>query len=331
VAYDVPSLTTVGRFWVTGTARTPAGDVPFRLFVKHVQAWHRSPFFQYVPDEMKQVAAGSYPWRVEAAVYESDVGQRLPDGLSMPRSVRVSWLPEDQVVLWLEAVPHAEPAWDVARYERVARLLGRMSGSRALAELGDVGGFPWCALDYVRTRMTAQVLPTVADDASWSTPIVVEAFGDELRDRTRAACTKVPAFAEELDALPWHGSHGDASPGNLLPGRTPDGVVLIDFGFWMPKPVGFDLGQLVGGDVQLGRLPGVPLDELDERCVAAYTRGLADEGVAVDPAVVRRAHALQLFLFSGASALPDEGMSLETARARALLARHSLDLLDRTS
>jgi hypothetical protein len=330
VRYDVASITTVARSWVSGTARTPGGEKPFRLFVKHVQAWHHSPFFQLVPDHLRETAAASYPWRIEAAVYESGLAGHLPDGLSMPRSLGVFWLPEDQVVVWLEAVAHEEPPWDPNRFERVAHLLGRLSGCAALDERGEVADFPWRTADYVRGRLAAQVLPAVADDTTWESPVVAEAFGDHLRDRLRIACAAAASYAEELDALPWFVSHGDASPGNLLPGREPGGVVLVDFGFWMPKPVGFDLGQLVGGDVQLGRVPALPLDELDERCVAAYTRGLAAEGAQVDLAVVRRAHALQLFLFAGASSLPDPGMSLEVTRARAALARHSLDLLDRT-
>ena len=89
VPYDVPSLTTVGRYWVTGRAATPAGPRPFRLFVKHVQAWHHSPFFADVPEEAREMARASYPWRTEPLAYASDLGDRLPDGLTMPRAVGV--------------------------------------------------------------------------------------------------------------------------------------------------------------------------------------------------------------------------------------------------
>jgi len=36
VAYDLPAITTAGRYWVSGTATTPQGALPFRFFVKHV-------------------------------------------------------------------------------------------------------------------------------------------------------------------------------------------------------------------------------------------------------------------------------------------------------
>lgn len=327
VAYEVPSLTTVGRHWVSGT--TTDGD-RFRLFVKHVQAWHHHPVFQQVPPEVRELAAASYPWDVEAAVYRSDLGDRLPPGLSMPRALGVLDRPSDSVVLWLETVEHPDHPWDPERFERAARLLGRLSASPAVAPVADIGCFEWSVVDYVEGRLRHDVAPQVEADAPWEAPLVHRHFGDELRDRTREACARLDEHAAELVTLPHLASHGDATPGNLMAGPTKDDFVLIDFGLWLSKPVGFDLGQLVGGDVQLGRLPAIPLEELDERCVAAYAHGLADEGLQLDLDVVRRAHALHLFLFSGVSALPEPDMPEHQVAARAALARLSLDLLDRT-
>jgi len=124
VEYDVPSLTTIGRFWVTGTARTPRGDQQYRMFVKHVQAWHHSPWFQQVPEDVRDFAAASYPWRIEAAVYASDLRRRLPDGLAMPRALGILDREPDSVVLWVEAVDHVPQRWDAERFERAAYLLG---------------------------------------------------------------------------------------------------------------------------------------------------------------------------------------------------------------
>ena len=66
--------------------------------------------------------------------------------------------------------------------------------------------------------------------------------------------------------------------------------------------------------------------------------GLAEEGVAVDLATLRRAHALQLLLFTGLSSIPFELLDEQPtdalramAATRAAIARHSLDLLDQTS
>lgn len=330
VDYDVASLTTIGRHWVSGAALTPAGTQPYRLFVKQVQAWHHSPAFQAIPPEVRERAAAQYPWRIEAAVYRSDLAGRLPDGLSMPRCLTAFDVDPDSVVLWIEAVPNPPTPWDAARYGRAAYLLGRLSASAKVRELDDVGRFDWSVMDYVHGRLLGGVVPAVMSDPPWRAPAVAAAFGPDLRDRLRAACAQVEQLGLELLAMPHLASHGDASPNNLLAGCDPDEIILIDFGLWRGKPVGFDLGQLVGGEAQLGRLPDVPLTELDELCVGEYTRGLADEGVRLEAETVRRAHALQLFLFSGASTLPDDEQSAAHCDARARLARHSLDLLDRT-
>lgn len=329
VAYDVPSITTVGRHWVSGTARTPAGEEPFRLFVKHVQAWQHSPTFQQIPAEVREIAAASYPWRIEAEVYRSDLARRLPEGLSMPRAVGVFDVDPDSVVVWLETVPEDVAPWDLAQYERAAYLLGRLAARPGVLELSAVGNFPWDVTDYVDTRLQFDVIPQVQADETWQHPAVARLFGDDLRDRLRAACGLADAYGRELAALPHLASHGDACRNNLLGGQRGD-LVLIDFGLWLPKPVGHDLGQLVAGELQLGRAPTTPLGALDERCVAAYARGLADEGFLIDIDVVRRAHALQLFLFNGAPGLPEPGEPDDHIAARALLVRHSLDLLDAT-
>ena len=116
---------------------------------------------------------------------------------------------------------------------------------------------------------------------------------------------------------------------------APAGFVLIDYGFWNLQPVGFDLSQLVVGDVQIGRRPPSALWRTEESCLPAYVQGLHDEGVAVEEPVVRRAHALQLMIFTGLSSLPLQHLASEPtpelhaqAATSAEIARFSLDLLD---
>jgi hypothetical protein len=333
--YDIPSLTTVGRYWVTGTAGTPTGPEPFRLFVKHVQGWHHSPFFQDVPDEMKEMAKASYPWRTEPLAYASDLGDRLPAGLSMPRALGVHWFDPDAAAIWMAPVEHPHREWDTAHYRRAAYLLGRLAASPAVAERADVGEFEWSVMHYVHGRLEAQVGTALRSDDVWQHPLVAAHFDTGLRDRMRAALDRCQEYGLELMRLPQVSSHGDASPGNLMPGADPDSFVLIDFGLWHPQAVGYDLGQLVAGDVQLGRRPAALLAATDEACLTAYAEGLAAEGTDVDPAVVRRGHALQLLLFVGLSALPFEMLeappSTELERLvaeRAALATFSLDLVD---
>src|SRR4051812_19914506 len=102
--YDLPAITTAGRYWVSGTARVAGEQAPYRMFVKHIQSWSRHPFFQLVPPEYREVAASGVPWRTEALAYRSDLGDRLPDGLTMARAVGVFDLDEESNAVWLEEV-----------------------------------------------------------------------------------------------------------------------------------------------------------------------------------------------------------------------------------
>ncbi len=131
-----------------GTADTADGPTPYAFFVKLVQTWSRSPLFAEVPEEFREVAAASFPWRTEAAVYRSDLANRLPDGLRLPRVYRVHEVDHESYAVWLEAVPAVDTTWDEPRFERAARLLGRLAASRTVAELARVGDFPFVVAHY---------------------------------------------------------------------------------------------------------------------------------------------------------------------------------------
>jgi hypothetical protein len=339
-AYDLPAITTAGRHRVRGVARGADGDRPFALFVKQVQEWSRSPYFADVPVEMREQAAKMVPWRTEAEVYRSDLADRLPDGLGMPRALGVFDLDEKSAAIWLEDLPVVPVRWDTQRYEQAAYLLGRLAASPAVAPLAAVGGLEWDVGMYLRGRLAVQVVPMLHDDALWRHPLVAGAFRPELRARLRQAAERLDELGEELRAAPVLTGHGDACPNNLLGVAGREGFVLIDYGFWNPLPVGFDLAQLLVGDVQLGRhhpddLGG--LAALDERLLAAYVAGLRAEGSDLPASVVRRAHALQMLLFTGLSAVPWELVEAPlsdalraVAAARAALAGYSLDLMAAT-
>lgn len=332
VAYDLPALTTGGRWWVCGHAEADGERVPFRVFVKLVQSWTRSPVFALVPDEVREVAAAGVPWRTEPEVYRSDVGERLPAGLTTPRALAVDDLDELSCAVWLEEVPVRSAVWDRARYERAAHLLGRLSGSAALAPLAGLRDVVWDLGVYARGRIAGQVRPVLASEELWSHPLCA-AFDADLVSRLRTTAARADDLAAEADALLRLLSHGDACPNNLLAGADPRGFVLVDFGFWGGAPVGFDLSQLLVGEVQLGRRGTDDLAELDEALVAAYVAGLRAEGCDVPEEQVRRAHALCLLLMTGLSAAPFDMLdgpvderTLGVAADRAVLSRYALDL-----
>lgn len=336
VPYEIPAITTGGRWWVRGTAEVDGESRPFTLFVKQVHEWSRSPFFADVPPEVQPWAAKQVPWRTEGAVYRSDLVDHLPPGLAMPRAVGVHGIDDLSYAVWLEVVPTVEVEWDIERYRRAGNLLGRFAGSRAVRDRANVGGHEWDVTRYVEGRLRFQVLPMLASDGLWHHPLIADAFTD-LRPRLDRAAAVIDTVAAELMTLPVLAGHGDACPNNLLVTPGDDDFTMIDFGFFTALPVGFDLGQLLVGDVQLGRRSADDLAERDATCLTSYVDGLAAEGVAIDEQVVRRAHALQLLLFTGYSALPFELLDAEPteqvramAATRATIARYCLDLFDQT-
>ena len=348
VDYDVPSILTGARTWVRGHADAGDGPRPFTLFVKRVHHWRHSPAFAFVPPEIAEWAVASVPWRAEPLLYASDLAERLPDGLTMPRGLRVDERPDETAVLWLEAVACDPVPWSADDTARAARLLGRLAGSARVAPLAGIDPQPWHIDSFVTGRLAYTVMPGLHDEATWQHPTVAEHFGG-LRAGLASVAGRTQALAAEFAASRHVTSHGDACPNNLLRREGDPGFVLIDFGFWRPQPVGFDLSQLLVGDIQIGRQDASDLPERAAACVEAYAAGLADEGVDVSLDEVRRGHAVSLVLFNGLPSLPMEMLQEEAAlaaeggvtdefragfdhwaRQRAAIARYSLDLLART-
>lgn len=335
VDYHVPSMLTASRTWVSGTADAGEGPREFGLFVKHVHHWRHSPMFDFVPPEIRDFAIRTVPWRAEVLVYRSDLAERMPDGLSMPKALKVDDLPDEHAVLWIEAITPVDRAWDREAYRHAAYLLGRLSGSSAVAPLAALDPLPWHIDFFVQGRLGNTVLPFLADDATWQHPLMATHFAPHRR-RLMEAVDELPQLASEFAALPARASHGDACPNNLLP-REDGGFTLIDFGFWRPQPVGFDLSQLLAGEIQIGRGDAQDLPERATEMLRAHHEGLLTEGYDISEAALHRSHAVAFMLFNGlpsppfeALAQPEDDATHHLAAQRARVCEYALDLLDQT-
>ncbi|MDT0184604.1 hypothetical protein Q9S36_30920 [Microbacterium sp. ARD31] len=336
VDYDVPSMLTGARTWVRGHADAGDGPQEFTFFVKRVHHWRHSPFFAFVPPEVAAWAVDTVPWRSEVLLYASDLAARLPEGLTMPRALRIDDRPDETAVLWLEAVEHDPTPWADSTYARAAYLLGRLAGSSRVAPLAAIDPQPWHIRTFVAGRLAHTALPVLDDETMWRHPAVAEHFGP-LRARLAEVAGRVDALAEEYAALPHTAAHGDASPNNLMRHVGDDGFTMIDYGFWRPQPVAYDLSQLLVGEIQVRRLDADGLPERAAACLEAYADGLAAEGGSVDPAVLRRSHAVSLMLFNGLPSIPVETLGEEDREAaahhlaqRAAMAAYALDVLAAT-
>ena len=95
--------------------------------------------------------------------------------------------------------------------------------------------------DYVRGRLSMQVVPILQSDV-WHHPLLRDAFDDGLHRRVDAVLGRLDTLGARARRRYRTTTHGDAAPGNLLV-TSEAGFALIDFGFWMPLSVGFDLGN----------------------------------------------------------------------------------------
>lgn len=335
--YDLEALTTLGRYRVRGRVATASGDRSFSFFVKVVQSWARTPMFQFVPPDFRESALVSLPWQIEPLIYRSDLGDRLPQGLTMATAFAVFDIDDSSAAIWLRDVDVVPGVWDVERFRHAAYLLGRLAASDAVRQHAGIAGERRVVRDYVDGRVAAQLVPAINSDI-WEHPLVAATFDDSLRARLIGIVDALPQIVDELEAMPVATCHGDACSRNLLVEHGSADLVLIDFAFWGSGPIGFDLAQLLIGEVQTGERAASELPELERACLPAYVDGLRAEGCDVPLEVIERSHALHMLVFAGMSALPLEQLSqaptpeLErVARGRAEGLRFMLDLVDATA
>jgi hypothetical protein len=320
VDYDWGSPATAG-LWRAGvradTAAGPLDQVFFVKLLRHPRLW---PQLGRLPDEAaRQDFVAYFPWRFELDMHDCGVADVLPPGLRAPALYRARQVDADHIALWSEYVDQRPGPWTLADYRRAARLLGqlaarRRAGAAANQRLPAVARRqrPGEALRYfVRRRVLEGCLPALRAASTWRHPVLAAAVREVadpgLPADLAALGARLPAVLDRLDRLPQCYAHGDASPQNLLiPAGGPAGLVVIDWGFGSPLPVGFDLGQLLVGLASAGAagLPG--LARIDPVIADGYLGGLRDEGYEADPGDVRAGYLGGLAARSALCLLPLE-------------------------
>ena len=335
VPYDLFAITTRHRQRVSGLALVDEQQIPFSIFVKVVQSWAFTPEFQLVPPQFREMAEQTVPWQVEPAAYESTLGKVLPPGLRMPRTFAVRWLADRSAAIWMEDIDADDADWTTPQFRRAARALGRFAASASVREA--VAPFdhwirPRTVREYANSRVAIQIVPALRGDELWAHPLVAEHFGPELRGRLLQLVDALPGLLDELDTLPAGVCHGDACTRNLLISSADPDLVMIDFGFVRYAPLGFDVSQLILGEIQLGERDPDDLAALSVVALAAYVEGLRLEGSLATVDQVRRAQAITMAIFTGVSAIPFELLDAppsdrlnQVFAARAQVARFILD------
>ncbi|MBP7407043.1 MAG: hypothetical protein KA973_19235, partial [Candidatus Microthrix sp.] len=67
-------------------------------------------------------------WLDEPRVYGCGLESDMPEGIRLPKLLAIDRACDDRLVLWLEEVDDEGGPWNLERYRRSARGLGRMIG-----------------------------------------------------------------------------------------------------------------------------------------------------------------------------------------------------------
>ena len=246
------------------------------VVAKTLRPAHCSPGWSQIPPQFRSQVLEDLDWTDEPRLFRCGLAAALPDGLRFPRLWHVDEAP-DRITLWMEDVPDTT-AWDIDRYRRTARALGRLHGrwpeEAASAELG------------LRRRDLSPLfagkicnfdLPVQADERFWGQPAVAAATDDRYRDDLQRLATAVPGMLARVEALPHGAAHGDATPDNF---REPDHrtIVAIDWSYGSVAPAGADLAQLFVGRFESGVQDPDTAPEVLAAVVDGFQEGAADEG-----------------------------------------------------
>jgi hypothetical protein len=331
VDHHVDNMTTERLERVTGTL---TDGTPWSVFAKTLRPASASPMWATIPSFAHADVLRELDWRDEPRVYRSGLADAMPTGVRLPHL----WHTEEDdehIVLWLEDV-HDRACWDLATHLRAAEGLGRLAAAwpdgRVTTELG------------LRRRLLGEyyagpivhvVVPALADDATWSDPLVAAATAGDphLRADLLALVDRVPALLDRAHASPHALGHGDATTANVLDDGTD--LVLVDWSYGSSMAMGMDLSQLVAGLVS-GRAVGdlAVVAEVDRLVVDAFCGGVEAEGGEVDRGQVELTYLTALAVRSAlpfldvrhAADLPEEHRAALLAQ-RAGLARLTLDRL----
>ena len=266
-------------------------------------------------------------WKREILAYQSGILADLPGGIAAPRCFGLTGYPGDEYWIWLEDIGAPSVTWDIARYARAGRDLGRFNGAY-LAGLA-FPDYPWFTRGRVRNwlelgRPVLDDLPAHLANRSrrhWLTPRTAEAVNALWRNRE-------PMLAA-LEALPRSLCHHDAFPRNLFVGER--GTTAIDWQIMGTGAVGEEIMPLIGVSVQFMHIRPAMVAELEGAVFASYLEGLRDAGWRGDEREARLGYVAAAALWGGVATVgmwPDISDAMAYNYCEAIIGAPIDDIVD---
>lgn len=223
-------------------------------------------------------------WKREWFAYQSDIFSNLPDGLCVPRCYKTYEIPGNIVFLWLEDIDDSNNGnWTLDHFASTARQLGKLNATHYSGDT--LKSYPWLSIE--RNRQWIEMMPNWRD-VLWDHPIMLNHYPPPEENPFQQMLMESDHFLSKLNLLPKVICHGDTYPTNFMARKGKNGkmqTVALDWALMGIQPVGDDLGQFVYGAIE--RLKGLDENLIQETLFDAYLSGLQENGLQIDPTLVR--------------------------------------------
>jgi hypothetical protein len=271
---------TVGDvFRFSGSADCDGDPVSWSIILKVLRKWER-------PNDPQS-------WKREALIYQSDLFNDLPGGLTVPRCHGIVTAGPDEYWLWLEDITgvHAE-AMTLAQYQSAARHLAHFQGANLMGR--PLPDFPWLSTE--RFFMEAS--------KHWGTQAVAALegaqnvhganFPQNLATDIMRMWNRRNKLLDACEKLPRVVSHRDYNYANLFFCAGPNGLektVAIDWDCAGIGIAGEDIADLVSEALVFAGWPPEKSSDLSEAVLDSYLTGLQDVEWRSDDRLIRFGYA----------------------------------------
>jgi hypothetical protein len=244
-------------------------------------------------------------WKREALAYESGLLDDLPGQLAAPLCFGVHNVAEDEIWIWLEAIPEETiTEWPLNRYGVAARHLGQFNGAYLTdRSLPSQSWFSNGRIDEWLVE-AEEVIPRLHEYLGH--PLTQLWFPDDAADRTIHIWSLREELLEGISNLPRTLCHHDAFRRNLFAANDQDGhdkTYAIDWSMIGPGVIGEEIATTFTVTLQFLDCDASFSQQLDKCIFEGYLAGLRDAGWSGKSELARFGFTAVSVLFMGLGAV----------------------------